>query len=254
MLVRNWCKDLLVPEELERYRELYEGNDDENLQSEWDTLLDKFYNSDEDVGSSDNEGQANLRDDFEIYSETMREKTIAYHQLKAFSLYLEGKPAQTAAYHDFLVSIYSLLCIIYYCRDNNLTPSFCRWTTVARLLQTRHQGSHWYLLHRGDLSRLRWGILMWKLPRLRGAAGGTTTIITTTTTTMMTTTTTMTTTTVINNHRVGASFWFPELNADATIRGWRAFLRRSETAKGRQRMGGPPSNAFDDDEASRFSG
>ena len=70
MLIRNWCKDLLVPEELERYRELYEGNDDENLQSEWDTLLDKFYNSDEDVGSSDNEGQANLRDDFEIYSET----------------------------------------------------------------------------------------------------------------------------------------------------------------------------------------
>ena len=52
----------------------------------------------------------------------------------------------------------------------------------------------------------------------------------------------------------GGIVWFPELNADATIRGWRAFLRRSETAKGRQRMGGPPSNAFDDDEASRFSG
>ncbi len=36
----------------------------------------------------------------------------------------------------FLVSIYSLFCIIYYCRDNNLTPSFCRCTTVARLLPT----------------------------------------------------------------------------------------------------------------------
>jgi len=109
MLVRTWCKDLLDPEELERYQALYEGNNDRNLQSEWETLLDKFYNSDEDVGSSDNEGQANLCDDFEIYSKTMREKTIAYHQLKAFSLYLEDKPAQTAAYHDFLVSIYSFL-------------------------------------------------------------------------------------------------------------------------------------------------
>jgi len=70
--VRNRCKDLLVPEELERYRELHERNDDENLQSEWDFLLDKFYNSDEDVGSSDNEGQANLRDDIETNSKTMR--------------------------------------------------------------------------------------------------------------------------------------------------------------------------------------
>ncbi len=71
-LVRNRCKDLLVPEELERYRELHERNDDENLQSEWDFLLDKFYNSNEDVGSSDNEGQANLRDDIETNSKTMR--------------------------------------------------------------------------------------------------------------------------------------------------------------------------------------
>ena len=109
IVVRNWCKDLLVPEELGRYQELYEGNEDENLQSEWERLLGMFDPSDEGVGSSDNEGQANLRDDFEIYSETMREKTIAYHQLKAFSLYLEDKPAQTAAYHDFLVSIYSFL-------------------------------------------------------------------------------------------------------------------------------------------------
>ena len=112
MLVRNWCKDLLVPEELERYRVLYERSNDENLQSEWETLLDKFYPSDEGIGSSDNEGQANLRDDFEIYSETMREKTIAYHQLKAFSLYLEDKPNLTAAYRKFLVSrVYFLWCV-----------------------------------------------------------------------------------------------------------------------------------------------
>ena len=33
-LVRSCCRDLLDPEELERYQELYEGNDDENLQFE----------------------------------------------------------------------------------------------------------------------------------------------------------------------------------------------------------------------------
>jgi len=112
MLVRNWCEDLLVPEELERYRELYEGSDDENLQREWETLLDKFYPSNEGLGSSDNEGQANLCDNFEIDSKTMREKTIAYHQLKAFSLYLEDKPDLTAAYRKFLVSrVYFLWCM-----------------------------------------------------------------------------------------------------------------------------------------------
>jgi len=34
---------------------------------------------------------------------------IAYNQLKDFTLYLEDKPAQLAAYHEFLVSIYSFL-------------------------------------------------------------------------------------------------------------------------------------------------
>jgi hypothetical protein len=84
--VRSCCRDLLVPEELERYQELYERDDDENRQSEWGDLLGMFDPDDEDIGSSDNEGQANLRDDLEIDSKVMREKTIAYHQLKAFSL------------------------------------------------------------------------------------------------------------------------------------------------------------------------
>jgi hypothetical protein len=44
----------------------------------------------------------------------MHDKVIAYDQLKAFSLYLEDKPAELAAYHKFLVSIFSfvLACII----------------------------------------------------------------------------------------------------------------------------------------------
>jgi hypothetical protein len=110
--VRSCCRDLLVPEELERYQELYERDDAKNRQSEWGDLLGMFDPDDEDIGSSDNEGQANLRDDLEIDSKVMREKTIAYHQLKAFSLYLEDKPNLTAAYRKFLVScVYFLWCL-----------------------------------------------------------------------------------------------------------------------------------------------
>jgi hypothetical protein len=71
-----------------------------------------FDPDDEDIGSSDNEGQANLRDDIEIDSKVMKERIIAYHQLKAFSLYLEDKPNLTAAYRKFLVScVYFLWCL-----------------------------------------------------------------------------------------------------------------------------------------------
>ena len=68
-----------------------------------------MYPNDEDIGSSDHEGQMNLRDDFESKSKVMRERLIAYHQLKAFSLYLEDKPTELAAYRRFLVGIFSLV-------------------------------------------------------------------------------------------------------------------------------------------------
>ena len=111
-LVRSCCRDLLDPEELERYQELYNRDDDESRQSEWESLIGMFDLDDEDIGSSDNEGQANLRDDLKIDLKTMREKTIAYHQLNAFSLYLEDKPNLTAAYRKFLVScVYFLWCL-----------------------------------------------------------------------------------------------------------------------------------------------
>ena len=50
-----------------------------------------------------------------------------------------------------------------------------------------------------------------------GGGGGMTTMMTTMTTTTTRMTTTMTTTTVIKNRRLGASFLYPELNANATI-------------------------------------
>jgi hypothetical protein len=46
--VRTEYQDLLSPDEFERYKELYgEYNDDENRQSEWEDLLEKFYPDDD---------------------------------------------------------------------------------------------------------------------------------------------------------------------------------------------------------------
>ena len=41
-LVRSCCRDLLDPEELERYQELYNRDDDESRQSEWESLIGMF--------------------------------------------------------------------------------------------------------------------------------------------------------------------------------------------------------------------
>jgi len=72
-LVRTYFRGLLGSEDLERYREIYdERNDDKNRQSKWADLLEN-------------------------------------DQLKAFSLYLKDKPAELAAYHKFLVSIFSFV-------------------------------------------------------------------------------------------------------------------------------------------------
>ncbi len=68
-------------------------------------FLDKCDPYGEDIGSSDYDGRVNLRDDIENKAKVMRERVIAYDQLKAFTLFLEDKPAQTAAYREFLVSV-----------------------------------------------------------------------------------------------------------------------------------------------------
>ena len=84
-----------------------------NRQTEWVELLKKFDPNDEDVESSDFEGQANLRGDFENNLKVMSERVIAYHQLKAYSLYLEDKPVELAAYCEFLVSVFSMVLVLY---------------------------------------------------------------------------------------------------------------------------------------------
>jgi hypothetical protein len=160
--------DLLGAKDFGRYQELcnkyaFDYDCEENRLTDWKNLLNKFDPDDEDIGSSDYEGQSDLRDDIKSNSKVMRERVIAYDQLKAFSLYLEDKPELSAAYRKFLVSMFSF-CMIYYCRDNNLTPSlFYRCTTVVRLPQKRRPDRHWCLPHRGNSSRPRW----WKIWKLR---------------------------------------------------------------------------------------
>jgi hypothetical protein len=111
--VRTYCRGLLGSEELERYnQELYnEGNDDENRQSEWADLLEKFDPDDKYV--SVYEGRYDIHDDSEEKAELTHKRLIAYHQLEAYSLYPEDKPAELAAYCEFLVGIFSvvLACI-----------------------------------------------------------------------------------------------------------------------------------------------
>ncbi len=100
-------------DELERYQELYdESNDDENRQSKWADLLEKFYPDNE--YTSVYKGRYDIDDDSEEKAGLTRKRLIAYHQLEAYSLYLEDKPAELAAYCEFLVSVFSMVlaCII----------------------------------------------------------------------------------------------------------------------------------------------
>jgi len=146
MTIRDHCNGLLGTEDYCRYhelcdREVFNYDVEDNHLREWKDFLDKFDPDYGDVGSSNYEGQAYLRDDIENEVKVMRERLIAYNQLKAFSLYLEDKPAQLAAYREFLASVFQWCLHVFYCNDNNLTPSFCRCTTVARLLPTGRLGS-----------------------------------------------------------------------------------------------------------------
>ena len=114
MAIRSQCEVLLGAKDFYRYQKLFQKDGfnyerEENRLSDWQDLVDKFNPDNEDIGSSNYEGLSDLCDDFENNSKVMRERVIAYHQLKAFSLYFEDKPNMSAAYREFLVSVYSLL-------------------------------------------------------------------------------------------------------------------------------------------------
>ena len=112
MTIRDHCRGLLGDDDYGRYHELcdrdfdcFKYDDEENRLREWKKILDKCDPYDRDIESSDYNGRVNLRDDIENEAKVMRERVIVYDQLKAFTLFLEDKPAQTAAYREFLVSV-----------------------------------------------------------------------------------------------------------------------------------------------------
>ena len=115
LMVRTACEDLFGAEAFRRYQNLsqmpgFDYRVEENRLSEWEAILEKFNPDDEEVGSSDHEGEIDHHDSFENNSKVMKERVIAHHQLKAFSLFIRGQPAQVVeAYHQFLVSIFSFL-------------------------------------------------------------------------------------------------------------------------------------------------
>ena len=110
--IRGHCKGLLSDNDYGKYHELCDRDFDffnydveENRLREWKEFLDKCDPYGKDIGSNDYNGQVNLRDDIKNEAKIMRERVIAHDQIKAFTLFLEGKPAQTAAYREFLVRV-----------------------------------------------------------------------------------------------------------------------------------------------------
>ena len=77
LLVRTYCQSLLGSEELERYRETCdEHNDDENRQTEWADLLEKFDPDDKYI--SVYEGRYDYDDDSEKKTELMCKRLIEH--------------------------------------------------------------------------------------------------------------------------------------------------------------------------------
>ena len=92
MTIRSHCKDLLGTVDYIRYHELcnrdvFNYKAEDNRLSKWKKILDKCDPDNKDIRSSDYKGQAQLRDDIEKEAKVMRERVIAYDQLKAFSVY-----------------------------------------------------------------------------------------------------------------------------------------------------------------------
>ena len=109
MEIRGHCEDLLGTEHFHRYQELFQkdGFDyerEENRLTDWENFLKELFPNDVSVYE---EGRYDIDDYFDEKSLVARERLIAYHQLKAFSLYIRGQSAQVVeAYHQFLVIMF----------------------------------------------------------------------------------------------------------------------------------------------------
>ncbi len=88
--------------------DVFDTNGDDNCQSEWEDLIQKCDSDDEEIDLDDYERQIGLRNNFEERSDVVRDNLIAHDQLRVWSLYVEHKPVEKAAYRKFLVSIFFL--------------------------------------------------------------------------------------------------------------------------------------------------
>ncbi len=147
--IRNDWEGLLSADALTRYQELCEGgvfdrDGNDNRRADWKDLIDKCNSDDEEIDIDNYEQQISLQNDFEDKSDDVRDKLIAHDQLRAWSLYVEHKPVEMAAYCKFLVSIFFL------CMQCNIVVTivshylFYRCNTVMRRLQTGCLGIRWY--------------------------------------------------------------------------------------------------------------
>jgi hypothetical protein len=145
--IRNNCEGLLSADALTRYQELCKlevFNRDGDDNRDWENLIDKCNSDDEEIDIDDYERQISLRNDFENRSDDVRNKLIAYDQLRAWALYVKHKPVEMAAYRKFLVSI----CFLY--MQCNIVVTilshylFYRCITVMRRLQKGCLGIRWY--------------------------------------------------------------------------------------------------------------
>jgi hypothetical protein len=76
-MVRTTCEDLLGTEAFRRYQNLsqtvgFDYNVEENRLNEWEAILKKFNPDDEDIGSSDHEGEIHRRDTFDNDSKVIK--------------------------------------------------------------------------------------------------------------------------------------------------------------------------------------
>jgi hypothetical protein len=130
--IREVCIGLLSADAFRKFQELcnlevFDTNGDDNFRSEWETLIQKCDSDDEEIDLDDYERQIGLQNDFEERSEDVCDQLIALDQLKVWSLYIEHKPVEKAAYCKFLVSIF-FLCMQY---DIIVTSSHIIYSTGA---------------------------------------------------------------------------------------------------------------------------
>jgi hypothetical protein len=113
LVIREVCMGLLSADAFRKYQELcdldvFDKHDDENRRSDWGDLIQKCDSDDEEIDNDDYERQIGLQNDFEERSDDVRDQLIALDQLEGWSLYVEHKPVEKAAYRKILVSIFFL--------------------------------------------------------------------------------------------------------------------------------------------------